>query len=191
MAGAPSGKPVWKGNHPVGQINAAPRFYKFAATGLGAAMWFFVSLQGENRRGAEATPKLTGNIALLQDEEGWPRALGVEASLGSLSERRRTAREEESKQSHRDGTQIAGRTRTSIGLRRPPIRRRRHTTSMNMTGEPPIVHRYIHTNMRPHEHCAASRELRWHVSRQCRSMLSGPNQNTNGFHQYTTHARTY
>jgi hypothetical protein len=44
MAGAPSGKPVWKGNHPVGQINAAPRFYRFAATGLGAAMWFFVSL---------------------------------------------------------------------------------------------------------------------------------------------------
>lgn len=45
MAGpAPGGKTVWKGNHPVGQIAAARPFYRFAATGLGAAMWFFVRI---------------------------------------------------------------------------------------------------------------------------------------------------
>jgi hypothetical protein len=40
--GANHGKPVWKGNHPVGQIRAAPPLYRFAATALGAGMWFFV-----------------------------------------------------------------------------------------------------------------------------------------------------
>ncbi|KAK5442596.1 hypothetical protein LTS15_011020 [Exophiala xenobiotica] len=42
MAGAAHGRPVWKGNHPVGQINAQRPLYRFAATGLGAAMWFFL-----------------------------------------------------------------------------------------------------------------------------------------------------
>ncbi|KIV90921.1 hypothetical protein B0A52_06584 [Exophiala mesophila] len=40
--GAAHGKPVWKGNHPVGQINAARPLYRIAATGLGASMWFFL-----------------------------------------------------------------------------------------------------------------------------------------------------
>ncbi|OAP56696.1 hypothetical protein AYL99_08808 [Fonsecaea erecta] len=35
-------KPVWQGNHPVRQINPARPFYRFCATGLGAAMWFFL-----------------------------------------------------------------------------------------------------------------------------------------------------
>ncbi|KIV85538.1 hypothetical protein PV11_01223 [Exophiala sideris] len=35
-------KPIWKGNHPVGQINPQRPLYRFAATGLGAAMWFFL-----------------------------------------------------------------------------------------------------------------------------------------------------
>ncbi|EHY57532.1 hypothetical protein HRR83_003009 [Exophiala dermatitidis] len=35
-------KPVWKGNHPVQQINQTRPLYRVAATGLGAAMWFFL-----------------------------------------------------------------------------------------------------------------------------------------------------
>ncbi|ETN40219.1 uncharacterized protein HMPREF1541_04495 [Cyphellophora europaea CBS 101466] len=42
MAQSAGGKTTWKGNHPVGQIAAARPFYRFAATGLGAAMWFFL-----------------------------------------------------------------------------------------------------------------------------------------------------
>ena len=45
--GAAHGKPVWKGNHPVGQINAARPLYRIAATGLGASMWFFVCPHGD------------------------------------------------------------------------------------------------------------------------------------------------
>ncbi|KPI41781.1 uncharacterized protein AB675_9102 [Cyphellophora attinorum] len=45
MAGAAHGKPIWRdttGKHPVTHIAAARPFYRFAATGLGAAMWFFL-----------------------------------------------------------------------------------------------------------------------------------------------------
>ncbi|KEF61754.1 uncharacterized protein A1O9_03324 [Exophiala aquamarina CBS 119918] len=42
MAGGTHGKPIWKGNHPVKQINPQRPLYRFAATGLGAAMWFFL-----------------------------------------------------------------------------------------------------------------------------------------------------
>lgn len=44
MAQPAGGKTAWKGNHPVGQIMAARPFYRFCATGLGAAMWFFVRI---------------------------------------------------------------------------------------------------------------------------------------------------
>lgn len=46
MAGGNHGKPIWKGNHPVKQINPQRPLYRFAATGLGAAMWFFVRQLG-------------------------------------------------------------------------------------------------------------------------------------------------
>jgi hypothetical protein len=43
MAGGHGGKTVWEGaGHPVKKIYAARPLYRFAATGLGAAMWFFV-----------------------------------------------------------------------------------------------------------------------------------------------------
>ena len=43
-------KPVWQGNHPVGQIAQTRPLYRFCATGLGAAMWFFVRAAAKERR---------------------------------------------------------------------------------------------------------------------------------------------
>ena len=36
-------KPVWQGQHVVESIKAQRPLYRYAATGLGASMWFFVS----------------------------------------------------------------------------------------------------------------------------------------------------
>jgi len=49
-------KPVWSGNHPVGQIKATRPLYSFCATGLGAAMWFFVSSASIWERSLLLTP---------------------------------------------------------------------------------------------------------------------------------------
>lgn len=58
--GASHGKPVWQrgakdASHPVEKINAQPPLYRFAAKGIGASMWFFVSAPEKKR----------------EEEDGW------------------------------------------------------------------------------------------------------------------------
>jgi hypothetical protein len=73
-------KPVWQGNHPVGQIGQTRPFYRFCATGLGAAMWFFVSTLNRSEK-LDANQNL---LVVLPDEERRPSASRLETSLGSL-----------------------------------------------------------------------------------------------------------
>lgn len=74
-------KPVWKGNHPVGQINAAPPFYRFCATGLGAAMWFFVRVpHGESSLRTDSSCAV-----VLPSEERRSSTARLETSMGSLN----------------------------------------------------------------------------------------------------------
>ncbi|RMY87003.1 hypothetical protein D0861_05604 [Hortaea werneckii] len=71
--------PGGHGAHPI-HIHPARPFYRFAATGLGAAMWFFVSvLQSETRHASTAWLE-TPMGALRRDE-----ALQREKVLGDSS----------------------------------------------------------------------------------------------------------
>ena len=72
-------KPVWQGQHVVEQIKAQRPLYRYAATGLGASMWFFVCWK---RRVVQVeADKCTADV---QSEGGWAGVVGMEASLGSL-----------------------------------------------------------------------------------------------------------
>jgi len=79
--GGGHGKPVWQGtNHPVNRINPQRPLYRFAATGLGAAMWFFVC-----HGSAQALQEANGVVVDVQSEEGWTSPDRLEAPMGSLS----------------------------------------------------------------------------------------------------------
>lgn len=68
-------------NHPVSYIKPARPFYRFAATALGASMWFFVSYYGP--RGIEEVADHT--IAHVPSEKRRPRPARMEAPMGPLS----------------------------------------------------------------------------------------------------------
>jgi len=66
-------------HHPIHMHPVRP-FYRFSATMLGASMWFFVSHGMLGARG-----KFVDVFAAdVPSEKGWPRAAGVEASMGTL-----------------------------------------------------------------------------------------------------------
>ena len=65
--------------HPV-HVHPARPLYRFAATALGASMWFFVCVAD-----GIAVSCADWNVAVLPNETRWAGAAGMEASVGSLS----------------------------------------------------------------------------------------------------------
>ncbi|KAL6164421.1 hypothetical protein ACJQWK_09157 [Exserohilum turcicum] len=76
-------------NHPI-HIHPARPFYRFMATGLGASMWFFVRLRcGLRTRARGRERELLTRLVDVPREAGRPRAAGLEAPVGPLSNARR------------------------------------------------------------------------------------------------------
>ena len=67
------------GPHPVSYIKPARPLYRFAATGLGASMWFFVSTLASSI----ILNRADGRVADVPGEERRPCTTGMESPLGA------------------------------------------------------------------------------------------------------------
>ena len=74
------------GNHPI-HVHPVRPLYRFAATALGASMWFFVCITcpGFWLLLSEANDINLVCLAHVSGEEGWPCFAWVETSLGPLN----------------------------------------------------------------------------------------------------------